>query len=537
MISLIIFACGSSKSKVDLLLFNAKVYTVDKDFSITDCIVIDSGKIVETGSKDKMLAKYNATESIDLSGKYVYPGLIDAHCHFYNYAVDQLQANITGTRSFDEVLSLLDKFQTTNKSKWLLGRGWDQNDWDLKEFPDNKKLDSLFPDIPVFITRIDGHAALVNSAALKLAGINTDTKVEGGKIIIKNGKLTGILIDNAIDCVSKFIPKPSESEKINALKAASLKCFAVGLTSIGDAGLNKDIILLIDSLQKSGDLKMKVYAMLTANKENFEAFVYKGIYKTPFLNIRSVKLYADGALGSRGACLLKPYSDQPDNYGIMVTKPDSIKEICAMAFKYGYQVNTHAIGDSAMRVVLDIYGSFLKNKNDLRWRIEHSQVVSPDDISKFGKYSIIPSVNTVHATSDMYWAEMRLGTDRVKFAYAYKNLLEQNKWLCNGSDFPVENINPIYGFYAAVVRRDLKGYPDKGFQTENALSRIEALKAMTIWAAKSFFEENEKGSIESGKYADFVILDRDIMTVDEKEIPLAKVLMTFINGKKVYDFN
>jgi len=537
MISLIISACGTSKSKVDLILYNAKVYTVDKVFSIADCIVIDSGKIVETGSKEKLLTKYDAKESIDLKGKYVYPGFIDAHCHFYGYAINQLQADLNGTTSFDEVLKVLKKFQSANKSKWLVGRGWDQNDWDVKEFPDNKKLDSLFPDIPVLITRIDGHAALVNTAACKSARITSDTKIEGGKIIVEKGKLTGILIDNAFDSVSKYIPKPTEQEKISALKNAALKCFEVGLTSVGDAGLDKDVILLIDSLQKNGDLKMKVYAMLTANEENFKAFVYKGIYKTPFLNVRSIKLFADGALGSRGACLLQQYSDQPDNYGIMVTNPENIKDICAMAFKYGYQVNTHAIGDSAVRMVLGIYGSYLKDTNDLRWRIEHSQVVSPDDISKFGKYSIIPAVNMVHATSDMYWVEKRLGTDRVKFAYTYKNLLAQNSWFCNGSDFPVENINPIYGFYAAIARKDLKGYPEKGFQTENAISRIEALKAMTIWAAKSFFEENEKGSIETGKYADIIVLDRDIMTIDEKEIPLAKVLMTFINGKKVYTSN
>lgn len=534
MILSIITSCSATKRKVDLILCNAKIYTVDKDFSIADCVVIDSGKILESGTKEKIFAKYDSKETIDLNGKFVYPGFIDAHCHFYNYAVDQLQADFTGTKSFDEILEILRRFQQVNKSNWITGRGWDQNDWDIKEFPDNKKLDSLFPDTPVLITRIDGHAALANTAALKIAGISTSSRIDGGKILVENGKLTGILIDNAIESASKFIPKPTVKDKISALKSASLKCFGVGLTSVGDAGLDKEIVLLIDSLQKSGDLRMKVYAMLSANKENLETFVFKGIYKTPFLNVRSIKLYADGALGSRGACLLKPYSDQADNYGIMVAKADTIKSICEIAMKYGYQVNTHAIGDSAMRTVLDIYSYFLKSKNDLRWRIEHSQVVSPDDIDKFGKFSIIPSVNMVHATSDMYWAEKRLGATRIKFAYAYKNLLQQNGWLCNGSDFPVENINPIYGFYAAVMRKDLKGFPEKGFQIENAISREEALKAMTIWAAKSFFEEDEKGSVEAGKYADIVVLDRDIMTVAEKDIPLAKIVMTFINGKKVY---
>ena len=534
MIIILYSACTSNKQQVDLILFNTKAYTVDKDFSAKDCIVIDSGRIVATGTKEELFSKFKAKECIDLKGKFVYPGFIDAHCHFYGYAIDRLQADFTGTKSFNDVLTILEEFNIKRQSKWLTGRGWDQNDWTVKEFPDNKKLDSVFKNTPVLITRIDGHAALANSLALKLAGITNNTKVEGGKILLENGELTGIIIDNAIDLMKNIIPKPSSIENASALIDAAKQCFSVGLTSIGDAGLDKDIIQLIDSLQKNGDLKMKVYAMLSANEDNFNTFLYKGIYKTLFLNVRSVKLFSDGALGSRGACLLKPYSDQPDNYGLMVNKIAYYKDICSKALKYGYQVNTHAIGDSAVRVILDVYGEFLKGKNDFRWRIEHSQVVHPSDLSKYAKYSVIPSVNTVHATSDMYWAEKRLGNKRVKYAYAYKNLLDQNDWLCNGSDFPVENINPLYGFYAAISRKDLEGFPSNGFQKENAISRTEALKAMTIWAAKSFFEENEKGSIEHGKYADLVILDKDIMSAPENEIPSAKVIMTFVNGVIVY---
>jgi predicted amidohydrolase YtcJ len=529
------FSCQSRKQKVDLIIYNAHIYTVDDDFSVKDCIVIKDGVFTDVGTKSDMLAKYNPKQSVDLQGKYIYPGFIDAHCHLYSYALSNLEVDLTGTTSFDEVVNAVTDFHRSHPSLWIKGRGWDQNDWTTKEFPNKIKLDSLFPENPVLLVRIDGHAALANNAALKIAGVTAQTKVEGGIVELENGEPTGILVDNAIDLVSKKFPDYSDEVISGAMIAASLKCFGVGLTTVGDAGLDKKIIHMMDSLQKKEKLKMRIYAMMNPTEENYKTYMYFGRYKTPFLNVRSVKLYADGALGSRGACLLKPYSDDPENYGLMVSNMDTIRKICAEAFKYGYQVNTHAIGDSAVRNILNVYAEFLKGPNDLRWRIEHSQVVDPADIKKYGEYSIIPSVNMVHATSDMYWAAERLGESRVKYAYAYKNLLQSAGWLCNGSDFPVEKINPVLGFFAAVCRTDTSGYPSGGFQKENALSRIEALKAMTIWAAKSFFEEREKGSIEAGKYADFVVMDHDILSVPENEILSAKVLMTYVNGEKVYD--
>lgn len=532
--SLLTFSCNSKKIKIDLVIYNAHIYTVDSNFTVKDCIVINSGMFVDAGTKSDMLSKYDPKESIDLKGKYVYPGFIDAHCHFYGYAIACLEVDLTGTTSFEEVLKIVSDFHKKNNSVWIKSRGWDQNDWDVKEFPDKTKLDSLFPENPVFLKRVDGHAAIANSVALKLANISKDTKIDGGIIEVKNGELTGILIDNAVDLVSNIIPKHTDEEISKALIAASEKCFGMGLTTVADAGLDKKIIHMMDSLQKKGSLKMKVYAMMNPTEENFKTFMYFGRYKSPFLNVRSIKLYADGALGSRGACLLEPYNDKPESCGLMVTSVDSLKNICAEAYKYGYQVNTHAIGDSAVRTILNIYAEYLKGANDLRWRIEHSQVVAPVDLGNYKKYNVIPSVNMVHATSDMYWVVDRLDETRVKYAYAYKDLLNTNGWLCNGSDFPIENINPVYGFYAAVCRKDLKGFPDDGFQKENALTRIEALKAMTLWAAKSFFEEREKGSIEPGKYADFVVLDKDILSVPENEISSANVLMTFVNGEKVY---
>jgi len=338
-----------------------------------------------------------------------------------------------------------------------------------------------------------------------------------------------------MDLVSSIIPAPSKQTEIIALKEAQQNCFNVGLTSVVDAGLDANTVRLIDSLQKSGTVKMRVNAMLSPTEENFKDFVRKGVVKKDKLTVRSVKLYADGALGSRGAKLLQPYSDDPDNTGLLIHQPDFYRKICAIALKNGYQVNTHAIGDSANRMMLEIYGDFLKGKNDKRWRIEHAQVVNESDFDLFGKYSIIPSVQPTHATSDMYWAEERLGNERIKGAYAYKRLLKENGWLPLGTDFPIEDINPLYTFYAAVARKDLKGYPNGGWQPENALSREEALRGITVWAAKGSFEEDEKGSIEPGKFADFVILENDIMISDMKKIPRTKIVSTWLDGKKVSD--
>ena len=418
-------------------------------------------------------------------------------------------------------------------SEWVRGRGWNQNEWDIKEFPTKDLLDKVFPNKPVYIVRIDGHAAIANSVALKMAKLDEKTKIVGGELIISNGKLTGVLVDNAIELVRKIIPEISESTKAKALQKAQENCFSVGLTSVSDAGLELKDVLLIDSLQKQSVLKMRIYAMLSPTQENFDYFLSKGIYSTDYLTVRSIKLYADGALGSRGALLKKPYTDAPNTKGLQVESDQKLNEYCDIAYKAGYQVNTHCIGDEAVRLILDLYSKHLKTKNDLRWRIEHSQVVDPSDISKYGSFSIIPSIQTTHATSDMTWADERLG-DRIKYAYAYQDLLKQNDWLPNGSDFPIESINPIYGFYAGVTRKDLNGEPKEGFQMENALTREQALRAMTIWAAKSNFEEDFKGSLELGKWADFVILDTDLMNANESDLPKSKVISTFVSGEIVY---
>lgn len=529
-----LLSCSPMKEHADLIVTNAKVYTVNNKFDVNESFVVNNGKFVAVGNADELTQLYQADTVIDLQGKTVYPGFYDAHCHFYSYGLERQMANLVGTKSFDDVLERVKQHAESHPSEWIQGGGWDQNDWEIQEFPTKEKLDQAFPNRPVVLSRIDGHAILVNSEALKRAGITEKSELDGGKFVKKDGRLTGVLIDQAMELVWKVMPKPDVKVNTKALLEAQKDCFAVGLTTVDDAGLSNEIVMLIDTLQKSDSLKMRIYAMLTPSDENLEQFVKKGHYKTDYLNVRSIKLYADGALGSRGACLLQAYSDDPGNYGLMVSTPEELRKFCKLAFENNYQVNTHAIGDSANRVMLTMYGEFLKGANDRRWRIEHAQVVAPNDFSLFKKYAIIPSVQPTHATSDMYWAGERLGEERVKYAYAYKTLMEQNGWLADGSDFPVENINPLYGFYAAVGRMDFDYYPKGGFQMENSLTREQALKAMTIWAAKSNFEENEKGSIEPGKFADFVVLDQDIMQIDVKEVPKVNVLETFVGGEKVY---
>ena len=534
---LFIFSLSSCQDKtpVDLIVYNAKVYTVDKDFTIAEAFAVQDGKFVEVGSSSFIRAKYQSNKEIDAQGKLVYPGFIDAHTHFVRYGQSLQQADLVGTTSFADVVAQLSaQRKKYPQSAWLLGRGWDQNDWDNKEFPTNDTLNKLFPDVPILITRVDGHAALANAKALALAGVTHASSVSGGVITKMNGQLTGLLVDNAVDLVADKIPALRNSELRQAIQAAQQNCFAVGLTSLDDAGLEKPVIDLIDSMQQEGTLKMRVYAMLNPSETNKAYYFKNGKYQTSRLTVRSFKVYADGALGSRGASLLQPYHDKPNETGFLLQDTASFRKIAQELHQLGFQMNTHAIGDSANRLILDIYGKTLKTKNDERWRIEHAQVINPLDVPKFGKFSILPSVQPTHATSDMYWAGDRLGPERVAHAYAYQQLLKQNGVLPLGSDFPVEDINPLYGFHAAVARQDAKNYPASGYQKENALSREEALRGMTIGAAYANFEEKEKGSIEKQKYADFVLLDADMMTIELPQIRNLKVRQTFVNGEEVY---
>lgn len=525
----------NDRQKADLLVYNATIYTLDSAFSTTEAMLIKEGKILATGDTASLLKAYEVKEKLDAGGKFIYPGLIDAHAHFVGYGQSLHTVNLVGTSSWEEVLERVDAFAKEHPEGWITGRGWDQNDWAVKAFPTNEKLNENFPGRPVLLTRIDGHAAMANQAALDRAGIKAGDTLTGGEIEEMEGTLTGLLVDNAIDLVSEKIPPPDNDQLKAMLQDAEKACFAMGLTTIDDCGLPFGNVDMIRRMQDKGELKMRLYVMLSDTKANFDYAAKNGMIKTDRLNVRSFKVYGDGALGSRGACLLEPYSDKPGHYGFLLSQPAHFDSVAAWISEKGWQMCTHAIGDSGNRTILNIYGKYLKEKNDRRWRIEHAQVVNKNDFTLFGRYSIIPSVQPTHATSDMYWAGERLGPDREKGAYAYKELLEQNGWIPLGTDFPVEDISPFKTFFAAVVRKDAKGYPNGGYQMENALSRQEALRGMTIWAARANFEEKEKGSLEKGKLADFIILDRDLMSTEGADLLQTTVLQTWLGGEKVYE--
>ena len=525
----------NKKNNADTIVYNGIVYTVDQKFSTAQAFAVTDGKIAEVGSTDAILKKYSAKEMIDAKRQAVFPGFIDAHAHFVGYGQSLFQVDLYGSSSWEEILKRVKKFSAEHPNEvWIRGRGWDQNKFPGKAFPTNEKLNELFPDKAVYVTRVDGHAAIANQKAFDIAGVKPGQTLVGGEVETKNGKLTGILVDNATELVSSFIPGATKEDYIKWLTTAEKNCFAVGLTTITDCGLMYTDVDGIDLMQKAGMLNIRLYVMLSDDPENFSHYLKRGPYKTDKLYIKGFKFYADGALGSRGACLLQPYSDRQNWYGFLLSNKNHYDSMAKILASTDFQMCTHAIGDSGNREILNVYNRALKGKNDKRWRIEHAQVVNQNDFDLFGRANIVPSVQPTHATSDMYWAAERLGTERVKGAYAYKQLLKQNGWIPLGTDFPVEDISPFKTFLASVFRKDAKGFPAKGFQTENALTREETIRGMTIWAAKADFLEKEVGSIEVGKKADFIILDKDLMKVDEKDILNTKVVMTFVGGKKVY---
>ncbi|MFS0489177.1 amidohydrolase [Leadbetterella byssophila] len=531
LILLFLWSC-SSKNQADLLVINAKVYTVDHDFQMAEAFAIKDGKFIKVGTTKDILAAFEAKEIIDAEGNAVFPGFYDAHAHFPSLAEFLGQADLNGSKSFEEVIERLKAYEQKYPEKtWIIGGGWDQNLWPDKKFPTKDLLDKAFPDKAVFLSRVDYHAAVVNSKTLALNNILEVKPVLGG-IIGGEGKVpNGLLIDNAVDLIQ--LPPLSDEQYVKQLQAAQDSLFAVGLTSIVDAGLP---IYSIDQLQKiyeKGQLKIRNYAMVAANDSSVKTFIERGFYESDRLEVKSFKIMGDGALGSRGACLLAHYHDAPTK-GFLLSSPEQLDHMIEQIANSPFQANAHAIGDSANRILLDIYGKHLTNNANRRWRIEHAQIVAPEDFHKFEKYHILPSIQPTHATSDMYWAKDRLGEKRLKGAYAYKQLLESYGKVAIGSDFPVEHYNPMYGFHAAVARVDAKGFPKGGFQMENSLSREEALKGMTIWAAYSCFQEYKRGSIEKGKDADFIIMEEDIMTAPFEKLRSIRPVRTVVAGETVY---
>ena len=529
-LALVLTSCSE---QVDLIVYNAEVYTVDVNNNKVTSFAVKDGKFIYVGD-DSVTSKYSSSNIINAEGLPVYPGFIDSHAHFYNLGFFNDQVNLKETKSFEEVLKRVMEFNNSNDKDFIIGRGWDQNDWVNKSFPTNKLLNEEFPDKAIVLRRIDGHAYLVDDFALNLAGIDKSSNIEGGEFVKSNGKLTGVLIDNAMRLIDDIIPDPTKEESVKALISAQEIAFENGLTTIAEAGISREQIELIDSLQKEGVLKIKIYAMIENNPEDVDYYLEQGTYKTDKLNVRSVKVYADGALGSRGASMIDEYSDRRGYFGIIRTPIDSINNLAFKLAGTKFQMNTHAIGDNANRIVLNAYRDALFNYRDPRWRVEHAQVINENDIDFFN-YKIIPSVQPTHATSDMYWLYDRVGKKRANLAYAYKELLTRSKIIAFGTDFPVEDISPIMTFYSAVARKDIDGFPNDGFQMENSLNRADALYAMTIFGAYANFEENEKGSIEVGKSADFIILDNDIILSEENRIPLTNTVATFIDGELVFN--
>lgn len=529
---ILVSAC-SEPIEVDTIIHNATIYTVDETFQKAEAIAIKDGKIVEVGAEHQILNGYSAEDVIDAKQGFLYPGFIDAHSHFMGYSLQQQRVDLIGTTSFKEVVERIVAYAEKHDTDWILGRGWDQNNWAINAFPNNDTFDILFPDKYVAVRRVDGHAMLASNNVLALAGITSETQIDGGKVLLEDSEPTGILIDAAMKPVKDVIPEPSDAFKSDALINAQKNLFAAGLTSVCDAGLPIEDIRLIDSLHKQ-ELMIKVYAMYSADDQLMQNLAQYRI-QTDKLTARSVKVYADGALGSRGAVLIEPYTDDPENIGLMITPKDSVKEWAEVCAAANFQLNVHCIGDGANRKVLDAMGEVLGGTNDRRWRIEHAQVVHPEDRSKYGRFNILPSMQPTHATSDMYWADERLGEDRIEFAYTLKSLMEENGLIPLGTDFPVEGISPIRTYYAATFRKDEQGFPEDGFQIEEALSREDALKGITIWAAIANFEEDTRGSIVPGKSADLVLLDRDIVTTPEASILESEVLKTWVDGKIVHE--
>jgi len=535
LLSIIITGCYQGQD-ADMIIHNAKIYSCDKGFNVYEAMAIRDGKIIQMGPEREILNGYDCDNIIDAELQAIYPGFYDAHCHFLSYAKTLEQVNLVGTTSFDEVLDRIKIFKNENDVKWILGRGWDQTLWDNDSiFPTNEKLNELYPNLPILIRRIDGHAALANQKALDLAGFTIETLIDGGVVEQKGGQLTGIILDNALDEINIVIPDWTEAKKIEFLKKAEYKLFEQGLTSINDAGVDEVDRKLFVKMYEKNELKIHNYLMLFPKGDNLDFASKNGIYSKGKLHIGSFKLIADGALGSWGACLHDPYADKSHTHGYLLQDVKAMTEVASLAKSIGYQLNTHCIGDSANSVMLNIYANVIQDKFDHRWKIEHAQVLKPSDFDLMQAIGVIPSVQPTHCTSDMRWVEKRLGKERAQYAYAYNDMLQKTNIIVLGTDFPIENISVLETFYAAVSRKDKEGLPENGFQMNNALSRKDALMGITYWAAYSNFEDKERGSLEAGKNADFVFLSKDIMAVSEADLLNTFVLRTFIDGEEVFN--
>ena len=528
-VALFLTSCYKGED-VDLIVHNAIIHTLADGDILYEAMAVKDGRIVELGPERQILNKYKAQRTINAESKHIYPGLIDAHTHIISYAEQKLSVNLFGLKTFEDVIDACKKYNEKHRYGFVLGRGWDQNLWGT-ELPNNELLNTLFPNIPVCLTRVDGHAVLVNQYLLDAAGIIPNTIVEGGRIVTSSNKLTGVLVDKAIDLIKAYLPEFDQELKIETYKKIQKELFSFGITGVHEAGLQFQDIHFFEQLIDNHDFKINLYAMLYGSEENIEFAKKHGIYKHNNLSIRSFKALADGALGSRGALLKKTYSDH-DHHGISVSSARDLRKLALLCLKLDYQLNTHCIGDSANAIVLDLLQKVHEVKKDHRFRIEHAQVIDSVDFDRFMAYNVIPSVQPTHATSDMLWAEKRIGQKRINGAYAYKTLLEKSGLIVLGTDFPVEKPNPFLTIHAAVQRKNENNQPERGYRMEEKLSLEETLKGMTSWPAFASFEENDRGVLEAGKIADFVIFLHEITSENEFKPNFA--WKTFLAGEEVY---
>lgn len=500
--------------------------------------VVD-GIVREVGPAGALRAKHSGAAIVDATGATILPGLTDAHGHLLGLGLGLQQADLVGAESFDEVIERVRaRAVSAPADSWLTGRGWDQNDWPAREFPTAAPLDAAFGDRPVYLRRVDGHAAVANSAAMRLAGVTAATPDPDGGRIIRDaaGNPTGVFVDSAMDLISRVIPKSSPEQIKAAVLASANEIAANGLTEMHDAGIDAATIAAVKELIDEGRFPIRVYAMLGDDDALLADWFAHGplVGYGDKLTVRAVKLYADGALGSRGAALLAPYSDDPHNVGLMLATPEHLEDVARRGRAAGFQINTHAIGDRGNRNVLDAYLRAGVTAAD-RYRVEHLQVLEPGDLEKLTGNGIIASMQPTHATSDMYWAEDRVGPKRILGAYAWRTVLSAGGRIALGSDFPVERVNPFHGLYAAETRQDQKQWPNGGWYPDQRLTRAEALRGFTLDAAYAAFEETSRGTIEPGKLADFTIVEGNFFTMPASEVWKAKVRATVVGGKVVHE--
>jgi predicted amidohydrolase YtcJ len=542
--TLVLTACTDEESEV-ILISNARIYTFDAGNTLLESgsmAFTEDGEILGIGDNEPMSRTFTDARQVNMDGKTVLPGLIDSHGHLYGLALSFTMANLSGTRSKADVINRLREFEAgLPEGEWLLGRGWDQNDWPEQAFPDRADLDAEFPDRPVWLRRIDGHAAWGNSLAIaqadrELAG---DWQPEGGFIHRDPaGGPSGIFIDRAMEFIEKAVPETSAELIDAALDLATNTLVSLGLTGVHDPGIDRRVIELYQKKIAEDAFPVRVYAMADGMQDTTEWLCEKGPLNDASgrLFMRSVKLYADGALGSRGAALLEDYADDPGNRGLMFMGADEMEAALRRVFSCGLQAGVHAIGDAANRQVLDAYEKALAEypDNPGRHRMEHAQILHPDDIPRFSGLGVIAAMQPTHATSDMYWADERLGPERLAGAYAWQSLLDSGARLAFGSDFPVEQVNPMLGIHAAVTRQDLEGWPEGGWLPEERISREDAIRAFTLDAAYAGFMEQLTGSLETGKRADFIVLDQDIMQIPAQDIAHLRVVETWVDGERVF---